>query len=99
MPTRRSLLLLALVLALSFVSTVDTASVYGTIPPNEYLLGMFNPEKSSLFAPVTSFGLQFNNNYVGYVRVETGKALAAMVGAFNRNYPNVRTSGLVKNAV
>jgi hypothetical protein len=82
-------LLVLLPLVLLSSARPHNSPTYGNVPPGEYLLGMFNPEVQSNFAPVTAFGIIFQNNYVGYIRNETGKALSTMIAAFNRQYPNV----------
>ena len=63
--------------------------LYAGVEPKLYLTGQFDPETNEYFAPVTAFGIEFDNTYVGYIRNETGEALATMIAAFNAEYPNI----------
>mmetsp|Transcript_14798 Transcript_14798/g.58042 ORF Transcript_14798/g.58042 Transcript_14798/m.58042 type:complete len:254 (+) Transcript_14798:2-763(+) len=63
--------------------------LYAGVQPALYLTGQFNPETNEYFAPVTAFGVEFDNTYVGYIRNETGQALATMIAAFNAEYPDI----------
>ena len=65
------------------------SSVFGDIPPADYLLGMFDPETNDLFAPVSSFGIVWENDYIGYVRKDVGTALAQMIRAFESEHPTI----------
>ena len=64
-------------------------TIYGNIPPTDYLIGKFDPEVNSQFATVSSFGLTWQNSYIGYLRDDVGNALYTMVSAFNQEYPQV----------
>lgn len=71
-------------------------TLYGNVPPTDYLLGKFDPESNSMFSPVASFGLTWQNSYVGYLRDDVGSALYTMISAFNLAYPTVKKKNFRK---
>ena len=68
---------------------VGDGELFGDIAPGDYLLGMFNPTNNSLFSPVSSFGIDWENDYIGYIRDDVGTALAAMIQAFEADNPSI----------
>lgn len=67
----------------------EDGGLFGDILPQDYLLGMFNPDDNSLFSPVSSFGIVWENDYIGYIRNDVGNALANMIQAFESDNPQI----------
>lgn len=77
------------VIASHELDNIDDSGLFGDIEPADYLLGMYDPTDKALFSPVASFGIDWQNDYVGYIRNDVGQALATMINAFESANPTI----------
>lgn len=67
---------------------VELEKLYGTIIPEKYVTGMFNPAKSDLFVEMNSIGIKTNGRK-HYFRKEAALNLKKMFEAFKNDNPNL----------
>lgn len=65
----------------------DDAAIYGTVPPDDYVAGRFNPAKHELFVSLADAGIP-TNKWPHLLRREAAAALKELYTDFRKEHPH-----------